>query len=34
MAVPPLGAKIIFESILKTFAGIKYDFVSPNILGD
>lgn len=34
MAVPPLGAKIIFESILKTFAGIEYDFVSPNILGD
>ena len=24
MAVPVLGAKIIFESILKTFAGIKY----------
>ncbi|WP_461672587.1 DNA cytosine methyltransferase [Priestia megaterium] len=27
MAVPTLGAKIIFESILKTFAGIDYDFI-------
>lgn len=25
MAVPPMAAKIIFESILKTLAGIKYD---------
>ncbi|MBL0387269.1 DNA cytosine methyltransferase [Tumebacillus sp. ITR2] len=25
MAVPPAGAKIIFESILKSFAGIPYD---------
>lgn len=24
MAVPPLGARIIFEALLKTFAGIKY----------
>lgn len=31
MAVPPRGAKIIFESILKTFAGIPYDSVAPNI---
>lgn len=31
MAVPPKGAKIIFESILKTFAGIPYDSVLPNI---
>ena len=31
MAVPCLGAKIIFEAILKTFAGISYDTVSPNI---
>jgi len=29
MAVPPLGAQIIFEAILKTFAGIAYDSVSP-----
>ena len=27
MAVPPLGAKIIFEAVLKSFAGIKYPFV-------
>jgi len=31
MAVPPKGAKIIFEAILKTFAGISYDSISPNI---
>lgn len=31
MAVPPKGAKIIFEAILKTFAGIPYDSVAPNI---
>lgn len=29
MAVPPLGAEIIFKAILKTFAGIKYDWVQP-----
>jgi DNA (cytosine-5)-methyltransferase 1 len=28
MAVPPFGAKIIFEAILKTFAGISYDTVN------
>lgn len=27
MAVPPEGAKIIFNAILKTFAGIEYDYV-------
>ncbi|MDI3540734.1 MAG: (cytosine-5)-methyltransferase 1 [Thermosediminibacterales bacterium] len=27
MAVPPTAAKIIFEAVLKTFAGIKYDSV-------
>jgi DNA (cytosine-5)-methyltransferase 1 len=27
MAVPPMGAKIIFDAILKTFAGIEYDFI-------
>jgi len=27
MAVPPEGAKIIIEAILKTFAGIEYDFI-------
>jgi DNA (cytosine-5)-methyltransferase 1 len=29
MAVPPLGAEIIFNAILKTFAGEPYDFVPP-----
>jgi len=28
MAVPPLGAKFIYEAILKTFAGIDYESVS------
>ena len=31
MAVPPRGAEQIFEAILKTFAGIKYDDVDQNI---
>lgn len=31
MAVPPLGAKIIFKSILKTFAKMDYEFVESNI---
>lgn len=31
MAVPVLGAKIIFEAILKTFAGIPYEAMSSNI---
>lgn len=31
MAVPPKGVKIIFEAILKTFAGISYDSIDPNI---
>jgi len=30
MAVPPQGAKIIFEAILKTFARIDYDYVEAN----
>lgn len=29
MAVPTLGAKVIFEAILKTFAGIEYEFIEP-----
>jgi DNA (cytosine-5)-methyltransferase 1 len=32
MAVPPKGAEIILNSILKTFAKIKYDSVPQNIL--
>ena len=31
MAVPCEGARIIFEAILKTFAGIEYEHVEPNI---
>ena len=30
MAVPVKGAQIIFEAILKTFAGINYKFVDPD----
>lgn len=29
MAVPPAGAQIVFEAILKSFAKIPYDFVEP-----
>ncbi len=32
MAVPAEGAKIIFEAILKTFAGIPYDSVETNLI--
>lgn len=31
MAVPCDGAKIIFEAIIKTFAGVDYESVKPNI---
>jgi DNA (cytosine-5)-methyltransferase 1 len=31
MAVPVLGAKMIFEAIIKTFKGIKYDSIESNI---
>ena len=31
MAVPPLGVKIIFESVLKCFAGIDYEYTEQNI---
>jgi DNA (cytosine-5)-methyltransferase 1 len=31
MAVPVQGAKIIFEAILRSFAGIKYKTISPNL---
>ncbi|MDA9664553.1 DNA cytosine methyltransferase [bacterium] len=30
MAVPPMGAKVIFDAILKTFAQQSYDFVEPS----
>ena len=29
MAVPPDGAQIVFEAILKSFAGLEYDWVLP-----
>lgn len=32
MAVPPLGAKVIFEAVLKTFAGIDYESETANII--
>lgn len=32
MAVPPRGAQVIFESILKTFAGVEYKTIPANIL--
>jgi DNA (cytosine-5)-methyltransferase 1 len=31
MAVPPEGAKVLFEAIIKTLEGIDYEFVEPNI---
>lgn len=31
MAVPPKGVQIVFEAILKTFAGIEYNYVEPNL---
>ncbi len=31
MAVPPLGAKIIFEAILKTLEGVPYKSIKPNL---
>jgi len=32
MAVPPRGAQIIVEAVLKTFAGIPYEWTEPNLL--
>lgn len=34
MAVPPEGAKIIFEAVLRTFAGIPYESVEANLTDD
>lgn len=31
MAVPPLAAQVIFESILKCFAGVEYESIEPNL---
>ena len=33
MAVPCRGARIIFEAILNSFAGIEYEWVEANIDG-
>lgn len=34
MAVPPRGARVIFEALLRTFAGIEYEHVACNISQD
>ncbi len=31
MAVPPKGAQVIAEAVLKTFSGIPYDWIPPKI---
>ena len=31
MAVPPRGIRVVFEAVLKTFAGIKYPSIGPNL---
>lgn len=31
MAVPPKGAQIIAEAVLKTFAGVSYDWIPPKL---
>jgi len=31
MAVPPIGAKVVFESILKSLEGIEYSYVEANL---
>lgn len=31
MAVPPLGAQVIISAVLKTFAGIPYEYVEPRL---
>lgn len=33
MAVPPEGARVIFEAILKTFAGVPYEYVESDWAG-
>lgn len=32
MAVPPKGAQVITEAVLKTFAGVPYDWIPPKIV--
>lgn len=31
MAVPPRGARLIFEAILRTFAGVEYEWIEANM---
>lgn len=31
MAVPVKGARVVFEAVLKSFAGIEYEYIEPNI---
>jgi len=31
MAVPPIGAQAVISAVLKTFAGIPYEFVEPKL---
>lgn len=31
MAMPPAGAQVVFEAVLKSFAGISYSWIEPNI---
>ena len=31
MAIPVKGAQVVVEAILKTFAGVEYDSVTPNL---
>ncbi|WNB93427.1 DNA cytosine methyltransferase [Bacillus sp. NEB1478] len=33
MAVPPLGAKVIVEAVLKSFANVPYDYIEPKWKG-
>ena len=30
MAVPPAGAKVIFEAIVKTLEGVQYEYIESN----
>lgn len=32
MAVPVEGARVVFNAVLKTFAGIQYEYIQPNLV--
>lgn len=34
MAVPPAGAKVVIDAVLRTFADVEYDSIEPNIVID